>query len=278
MTIICDSHYTIGRTHWYCQDYALQGMEPYPHVIMADGCSASPNSDIGARLLVLSACQNLAHFMRSGEDEDRRLVLHWRLGRRIVRRAARQARMLGLDAEVLDATLLIAWCDQQAVHVHLYGDGCIVAQQAGGELMAIQVEYADNAPYYLSYLLDAERHALYQEAAGQEGIAQTISCLYETANTATRHESFDNPLIFFFPLAIYPTVAVATDGLASLVNLQAQQRIALLAAGRAVLEHNSSATTVRESLEKALATLSEQSIINIDDISIGIFTQHAEAD
>lgn len=191
MTITLDSHYTIGQLHLFCQDYVCHGWEPYPYVILADGCSAEPDSDVGARLLVLNARRLLPRFMAAATDEVGRRACHWRLGRRIVRRAARQARELGADS-ALDATLLIAWCDGATVYVHLYGDGCLAARRADGGIMAIQIEYAGNAPYYLSYLLNRERWALYQVAIGDPLAAQSVGYLNETGTT-TRLERFDAP-------------------------------------------------------------------------------------
>ncbi|NMQ18470.1 hypothetical protein E4P82_04220 [Candidatus Competibacter phosphatis] len=191
MTITLDSHYTIGQLHLFCQDYVCHGRKPYPHVILADGCSAEPDSDLGARLLVLNARRLLPRFVAAATDEAGRHACHWRLGRRIVRRAARQARELGADS-ALDATLLIAWCDGTTVYVHLYGDGCLAARRADGGVVAIQVEYAGNAPYYLSYLLDRERLALYRVVAGNPLAAQSVSYVDETGTT-TRLERFDAP-------------------------------------------------------------------------------------
>ena len=51
MTLVLDAYYTIGRMHRFCQDYVCQGVDPIPHLIVADGCSATPDSDLGARLL-----------------------------------------------------------------------------------------------------------------------------------------------------------------------------------------------------------------------------------
>ncbi|MFZ1492548.1 MAG: protein phosphatase 2C domain-containing protein [Candidatus Competibacter denitrificans] len=276
MMIALDSHYTIGRLHWYCQDYLFQGGEPFPHVILSDGCSASPNSDIGARLLVLNARRELARFARVAADEAQRAALHWRLGRRIVRRAARQAHELGLNPEVLDATLLIAWCDGTMVRVHLYGDGCIVTRRADGQLTAIQVDYAENAPYYLSYLLDPARNVFYQEAIGDSAVAQSISTLRGPTEVIKRHEPFDNPLVFSFDLADFPLVAVATDGLGSFVEARTQQRVPLWDVLPTVLNFSRYEDTfVREHLEKALAELGERFMFNVDDISLGIFARKA---
>jgi len=47
---------TTGSTHDICQDYVLTGKYgDYAYGIVADGCSSSPRSEIGAKLLCLSA-------------------------------------------------------------------------------------------------------------------------------------------------------------------------------------------------------------------------------
>jgi hypothetical protein len=192
MTLLVDACYTIGKMHLFCQDYASRGSEPVPHVILADGCSAAPDSDLGARLLALDARCLLRQFAREAADRDQQALQYERLGRRIVRRAARQVRELGLDPAVLDATLLVAWCHEQTVSMHLYGDGCIAAQRADGTVVAIEIEYAENAPYYLSYRLDPERGMLYQAAVGDSATAQRVRCWSETGVTI-RREPFDTP-------------------------------------------------------------------------------------
>ena len=65
MKLALDSHYTIGKLHLCCEDYGCHGRTPLPHVILADGCSAAPDSDVGARLLVLNA-RRLLNFPRAG--------------------------------------------------------------------------------------------------------------------------------------------------------------------------------------------------------------------
>ena len=272
MTIALDSHYTIGQLHLFCQDYVCHGWEPYPYVLLSDGCSAAPDSDVGARLLVLNARRVLPRFMAAATDEAGRRACHWRLGRRIVRRAARQARELGAD-NVLDATLLIAWCDGATVYVHLYGDGCLVARRADGGMMAIQVEYAGNAPYYLSYLLDRERWALYQAAIGDPLAAQSVGYVNET-KTTTRLEHFDAPLVFSFSLNTFPTVAVATDGLQSFVSAGTNERLSVLDVAREMLDFDRSRDHfVKRRLNELLMEYSKELVFNLDDLGIGIFTR-----
>ncbi|HRD66073.1 MAG TPA: protein phosphatase 2C domain-containing protein [Candidatus Competibacter sp.] len=275
MTVTLDSYYTIGKLHLYCEDYVYQGWEPFPYAILADGCSASPNSDIGARLLVLNARRVLPQFALAVGDKARRDALHWRLGRRIVRYAARQVRELGLSPEVLDATLLVAWSDGATVHVHLYGDGCIATRQSDGGVAAIRVEYAENAPYYLSYLLDSERCALYREAVGDPSMVQTVTYLNE-AGASARRERCDVPTVFDFSLASFSTVAVATDGLDSFLNVETGERVDLLEIARAVLDFSDcQGAFVKNRLQKMLIEFGKQRLFNLDDIGLSAFVKMA---
>ncbi len=271
-TLLLDAYYTIGRLHLFCQDYALYGEEPVPHLILADGCSAAPDSDLGARLLVLNARRLLPRFAHAA-NEGERLARHWPLGQRIVRRAARQVRDLGLDRTVLDATLLVAWCDGTTVHVHLYGDGCLAVRRADGGVATIQVEYAENAPYYLSYLLDPERWALYQEAIGKPATAQNIH--YQSdAGESIRQERFDTPTVFSFDLATFPVVAVATDGLHSLVAAETGARLDLRTVARAMLDFpNLDGAFVQRRLYETLIEYAQQQVFNVDDIGLGAFVR-----
>lgn len=275
MTLLVDAYYTMGCLHRYCEDYALHGLEPIPHLILADGCSAAPDSDLGARLLALNARRLLPHFARA-TDEGQRQARHWPLGQRLIRRAARQARDLGLKDEVLDATVLIAWCAGTQVHVHLYGDGCLVVCSADGEVATIQVDYAANAPYYLGYLLDPERRMFYQEAIGEPDTAQQIH-YQSAAGKTTRIERFDHPTVFSFDLATFPVVAAATDGLDSLVAVETSTRLDLLTVARAMLDfHNLDGAFVQRRLRQALGEFARQRVFNVDDLSLGVFIQGSD--
>ena len=273
MMIALDSYYTIGKLHLFCEDYVGQGWQPLPYVILADGCSAAPDSDLGARLLVLTARRLLPRFALKGYDLAERTARHWSLGRRIIRRAARQVRDLGVDTAVLDATLLIAWCDGEAIHGHLYGDGCIATRQADGSVRAIQIEYAENAPFYLSYLLDAKRCALYCEAVGNAQMAQSIHEFGEGEATA-RQAAFDAPIVFSFPLTTFPEVAVATDGLHSLMNVETGKRVEILEVARRLLDFpNLEAGFMKRQIRSVLVEYGQQKVFNLDDVGMGVFVR-----
>jgi hypothetical protein len=273
MMIALDSYYTIGKLHLFCEDYVGQGWQPFPYVILADGCSAAPDSDLGARLLVLNTRRLLPRFALKGYDQAERTARHWSFGRRVIRRAARQVRDLGVDTAVLDATLLIAWCDGESINVHLYGDGCIATRQADGTVRAIQIEYVGNAPFYLSYLLDNERCALYQEAVGDAQTAQNIHEFSETGSTV-RQAPFNTPIVFSFPLAISSTVAVATDGLHSLMNIETGERVETLEVAWRLLDFpNLEAGFVKHQVRNVLVEYAQQKVFNLDDIGMGVFVR-----
>jgi hypothetical protein len=274
-SLFLDAYYTIGQLHLFCQDYTLDGWEPVPHVILADGCSAAPDSDLGARLLALNARRLLPSFVHAARKGDWR-TRHWPLGQRIVRRAARQARELGLERTVLDATLLIAWCDGATVYVHLYGDGCLAVRRTDGGVATVRVEYAENAPYYLSYLLDTERWALYQEAIGKPATAQRV-CYQSDAGENIRRERFDAPTVFNFDLATFPVVAAATDGLDSFVAAETGARLDLRTVAAELLDFPSlDGAFVQRRLNQFLVEYARRESFNVDDIGLGVFARLAD--
>ena len=272
-TLRLDSYYTIGQWHLYCQDYTLHGVAPVPHLILADGCSSAPGSDLGARLLALSARRSLLDFVGATRLADQK-ARHWPLGQRIVRRAARQARILGAELDVLDATLLVAWCDGDQVWVHVYGDGCLVLRDVQERLTAIRIEYAENAPYYLTYLLDQERQAIYREAIGKPRSAQRIHQHSEAALSQFQTYPFDHPAVFNFDLTEFPLIALATDGLDSFMTAETGERLPLLDVARPILDFSEhEGAFVQSHLYETLISFARRRTFNIDDIGLGVFVR-----
>src|SRR6185295_20387035 len=113
-----DSTFMIGTTHSVCQDYALaNNASNASNVIVTDGCSTSPDTDIGARLLVRAASQLLSNQHSADvvalHKEAARLALEW-------------TRDIGLQPESVDVTLLTAHLHDGEVIVGASGDGLIL--------------------------------------------------------------------------------------------------------------------------------------------------------
>ena len=154
----CDSYFTIGSGHTVCQDYArasvlpsLGAGAPRAIAIVADGCSSSRHSDIGARLLVLSA-------LESAKQIDYFEATH------VVQQAAHVAGMLAADRECLDATLLMVHQRSDGrIQLWAAGDGTFAAVRRDGSLETWTLD-CGGAPGYLSYLVDGARMRRYLAA------------------------------------------------------------------------------------------------------------------
>ena len=152
-----DSAFQLGSTHAVCQDYAVAGAcaatapeavagaPCRPYVILSDGCSSSPDTDVGARLLVKAAERLLresggphACGLAGLHAEAARLALSW-------------AELLGLSPQAVDATLLTAHLDGEELVVGCSGDGVVCLQTTGGALDVYAVSYPCGYPVYPAY-------------------------------------------------------------------------------------------------------------------------------
>lgn len=115
-----------GETHTVCEDYAtstkVMGTDlslPWnPLVVVADGCSAVEDSDVGARIAALVTKRALAR-MVAGEyvptpDE---------LAGEILTKMSGAAEALGVPVTCCAATVLAAFVLNGMGHVYVFGDG-----------------------------------------------------------------------------------------------------------------------------------------------------------
>jgi hypothetical protein len=149
-----DSTFIIGTTHQVCEDYAIarNPADANPYVILSDGCSTSPDTDIGARLLVRAADQ----ILKEGVDEEPGILHQY-----AAQLAASWAKSLKLSPQSLDATLLTACINNDEVVVSCSGDGLIVVESIDGTLDAYSFSYPSGYPFYLDYLGQPERLDLF---------------------------------------------------------------------------------------------------------------------
>ena len=195
MKFSVDAFFTLGKTHAVCQDYARATVSSgRAFAVLCDGCSHSPDTDYGARLLAASAAMEI----------DPR-------GDKVILRAGRAARELGLPYEALDATLLTATGTPSGVRVSVAGDGVVVARHRGEDrLVACIYQHPQNAPAYLSYQLDPVRRESYIAEFGAETIVKTSRrsaegpwCQVDTA---------DEGLDVVFPARLFDLVMLLSDG------------------------------------------------------------------
>ncbi len=164
-----DSAFIIGAAHTVCQDYAVAGNNPpaghdtnsssptHPYVILSDGCSSSPDTDIGARLLVKAAEQTLLE--RGGPPAGDLAEIHIEAARR----ALVWAELAGLPPQAVDATLLTAHLSGDELILGCSGDGVIVLQSRAGVIDVYAISYPSGYPLYPGYSHQPERLAVVED-------------------------------------------------------------------------------------------------------------------
>lgn len=202
-----DAFFSIGKTHMVCQDYAKAGLQHgFPYALVSDGCSSSPNTDIGARLLTSTAAFNM-RWITAGVcsfEEQEPYILQ----------AAQQALWpLGLDLKSLDATLVAAYWspEEEGIRVSMRGDGVVVARDREGHWGFWTVDHERNAPRYMSYDLDPQRLERYKQKFGDK----CQSTPYSSSNGWAPAGSLPyqgHPPDWFFEAEFFDLVMVLSDG------------------------------------------------------------------
>ncbi len=152
MNINIDSFIKTGSSHMLFEDAVITGLSPFPYIIVSDGCSSSENTHLGSHILSRSAEIELKE---SG-------YFHADFGSSVIYRARSMADLLGLNYSSLDATLLISYVKEGKVSIFMSGDGSVYYNK-NGVINKKSFEFAGNAPYYLSYILNPLRDEKYSK-------------------------------------------------------------------------------------------------------------------
>jgi len=148
----CDSAFCIGKTHKVCQDYAISHMDNEGNsiVVLSDGCSSSPHTDIGARILAISTLK-----LRI-EDSIRDGIWLNKAPDRFIK-AAKIAissiyHLSGLlPSESMDATLLTLDVWGERMFFNAWGDGILAIGFVDGSIIAYMISYPSGYPHYINY-------------------------------------------------------------------------------------------------------------------------------
>jgi hypothetical protein len=214
-----DSFYQIGATHHYCQDYALTGTSKQADreieiAVVCDGCSGSPNTDIGARLLAHALVEYMPGFRSSGglrmtEDAERTL-------NETALRASHMFPYASIDRpNCLDATVvaLINDSSEKVIRAWISGDGVIAFRnRKTREFDLLSVQFMMGAPAYASYSLHEGRRASY--LAFSENGRRDVSFYGSESgqwNTVSM-EVGTKPLAFEFDKNDYDLALACSDG------------------------------------------------------------------
>lgn len=198
-----DVWFTTGASHVVGQDYAVAGRgEAGAAVVVSDGCSSSPDTDIGARIVARGA---LAGLVGTGDfDADR-----------VLAGAAQGAAGLHLPLPSLDATVVWALARPGgAVEVGVCGDGTVAARRRDGVVLVWSVEHPCCAPRYPSYRLDPARARAYEERFGESVVVHHRDRDQRWSSVRFAGECFGLTL----EADAFDLVLVGSDGLSSFVG------------------------------------------------------------
>jgi hypothetical protein len=227
--MISDSIYFQGK-HFSnpelpCQDYALDAEKEdgYGIIVISDGCSSAQNTDLGARIL--------SHLAITELKNNRQISPH------LIFTARQILSSLGFTKkediyDALCATLLTAEEKENEIETNCRGDGIICAQYED-YFHVINLEYLDNAPYYLVYDAFPELKEEYQKSYSQnikfvssakfkvkdfEKFIYSNSFNYdylEILESKTERLPYHSPFSFLFPKNGLQKILLTSDGLQS---------------------------------------------------------------
>lgn len=266
-----DCTLNIGSTHSLCQDYVIaRNGDKSPYVILSDGCSSSPDTDIGARLLVRAMDQRLV--ANPGSDleemhtESASVALGW-------------AAVMGVAAQAVDATLMSAHVSGDELIVGCSGDGVIVLESNTCVLDVFEISSPSGYPFYPCYMHQPQR---------LEEMVHNDRCRKELKHF--RRNSADEPLkllgvttsdslteVLNLNASDYKYAAVASDGIHSFLHVQQSmngKRVEAVSL-TAILEmlwsfKNSQGAFVERRMKRFRKDIQSKGWQHADDLSVGV--------
>lgn len=193
------SSYKIGSSHEVCEDYADVNKNM---AALADGCSSSLDTDVGARILVKTFFQD-----PNLNPKD------------FIKKCALIAQSV-CHTYCLDCTLgTLVFDGVKNCYVTLIGDGVIVLEKNNNEVEFYIIDYEHNAPVYLSYILGSSI-ADYKAKFGYwkcEILSYTSEGIKK--NTLENHPIYGIPIYqLIADLSLYKKILIYSDGLNSFID------------------------------------------------------------
>lgn len=276
--IVTDSHFTIGKGHLICEDYAKCGKinDFQEYIIISDGCSSSENSDIGARLNTLALENYLKenkYYLEEFNDNS--------VGYGISYLSNSYAKYLHLNPTCLDSTVIFAYYDhhEKNLQCRVLGDGVVFYKRrdVNSPIRYINVDFEKQAPYYPSYMINDERKDLYKDFAKNFNY-ETKHITYDSFATGaeeTRSFRYDSITSLSFdkndPLEF---IGIASDGINTFVKKHVNGNVEKIPLSY-IIEELCKFDTINKSFVKRRMKvikdkLQKEMIYHYDDLSVAM--------
>lgn len=259
MEIFQDSFFTIGKTHKICQDYAL--VEP-GILCVSDGCSSSPNTDFGSRILVKCAMESFACNGKILNDK-------------VMEKCFDCCQILNLSMAAIDATLMFCNLENNIFNIVVTGDGTIVARKKDKTIVIKTINYKGNAPLYLSYFFEPDRKKARSEMFDCTKTIKTTIIKPGFPTVESEEVSVNDIELLQFSADEYEMVSLMTDGIDSFAKevltqttktIETYNPITLI---QNLIDYkNYNGQFVQRRCQKYLKECQDQKILNNDDFTI----------
>lgn len=227
-----DSYYEIGAGHMFCQDYATHGKlilegKEYHYAVVSDGCSGSKDSDIGARIMARAFYHAIRYaFLLRDEYKDENIFENVK-SRLLGSINPEILNTLNTTLEAFDATVIGTVYDVSADTIYTFGwgdgnvyyrykDSMPVESKSKLQGFLTSISYVKNAPFYLSYLKDAQREQNYETRFGKMYADIIQHLILDTHSVALINDAKSYQKFFFekFEKAstMLTSVSVFSDG------------------------------------------------------------------
>jgi len=278
-----DSYYEIGHSHKVCEDYALSGVSAdIAYAIVSDGCSASKESDVGARLLAHISRDAILYLQRRKLLYDFNFLsdsFKTTFEEIIMKKCLEVKDTLRLTYDIFDATLLVALGVGEAWKVlFAWGDGYFILRRPSDAIDVISMSYDSGAPYYLSYELSQDKKEAYSEQFGCALFRKSIEriMIKEKAHIIVSQEESNNPMRRSYYAALgegatVQQIIVSSDGIGTYedslkseghINYEVHEILPEIVAYK-----NPVGEFVTRRMNRLKKDLSDRGIIHQDDVS-----------
>jgi len=277
------------KSHQYNQDYALPFYKDGINgVVVCDGCSGTPHSDVAARLLAFSFVDLIDNIFYNEHKVnvfyERKKDYEGHLINRILQDIDTDVFNIRISSvyenktlnytHIFDATTIVAAENGDNVLIKMYGDGALKIKQKNGTELFYKIEPCNGYPPYLFYLKNEERLAEFLKQENSEIEKTTIirNTKLDINSVMVCADKMKWPsLNLKFKTEDLEYIMLCTDGVSSFPNTKWVEVVDELTNFKSL-----KGEFMQRRLKAMMKKYNKEGLYNADDLTVGIIHFGAE--